>query len=214
MKVENISFPEQFRNLEYDDEILRRADTAEGGEVLRFWHAPAVFIVLGRTCREELEVNTPACRQDHIPVLRRSSGGGTVVQGPGCLNFSLILSKERHPQIISITHSYQYILSRVITALDACGVAAELRPLCDLVQPASEKKFSGNAQRRGHRHILHHGTILHDMDLSLVSRYLCMPPKMPDYRRGRTHGDFVTNVKLDVPAFKQALANVWTRGVF
>ncbi len=214
MKVEDISFPDPFRNLEYDDEILRRADTAESGEVLRFWQAPSVFIVLGRTCREELEVNAAACRQDRVPVLRRSSGGGTVVQGPGCLNFSLILSKARHPEIASITRSYQYILSRVIAALGACGVAAELRPLCDLVLSANEKKFSGNAQRRGHRYILHHGTLLHGMDLSLVPRYLCMPPKMPDYRQGRAHEDFVTNVALDVPAFKEALARVWVCGVF
>lgn len=135
-----------------------------------------------------------------------------MVQGPGCLNFSLVLSKARHPDIVSITRSYQYILSRVIRALDACGVAAELRPLCDLVLSAGEKKFSGNAQRRCHRYILHHGTILHDMDLALVPRYLCMPPKMPDYRRGRPHGDFVTNVKLDVPVFKKALADVWAGG--
>ncbi len=209
MRVESVSFPDPSRNLWYDDEILRLADAAESGDVLRFWAPPAVFIVLGRTCREEVEVNAQACRRDHIPILRRSSGGGTVLQGAGCLNFSLVLSKARHPEIASITRSYQYILSRVISALDTCGVVAEFRPLCDLVLPINEKKFSGNAQRRGRRYILHHGTLLHDMDLSLVSRYLFMPSRMPDYRRARSHEDFVTNVKLDVGAFKQAMARAW-----
>jgi lipoate-protein ligase A len=209
MKVLDLSFPDPQQNLSYDDELLLKADKAGGGEVLRFWESPKVFVVLGRTCDESGEVYGEVCSREGVSVLRRSSGGGTVVQGPGCLNVSLVLSKARHSDFAVITRSYEHILKSVITVLGSCGIKAEFRPVCDLVTASGEKKFSGNAQRRGRSHILHHGTILYHFDLSLIPRYLKMPPKMPDYRRFRSHGDFITNVNLDVPRFKKALAFAW-----
>ncbi len=212
MKVLDLSFPDPEQNLLYDDELLLKADKAGGGEVLRFWESPRVFVVMGRACNEAVDVHTAVCQQDNIPVLHRSSGGGTVVQGPGCLNFSLVLAKARHPDLNSITRSYEHILKKTIDALKSGGVEAEFRPVCDLVIPAGEKKFSGNAQRRGRNYILHHGTILYGFDLSLAARYLKMPSRMPDYRACRTHADFITNVKLHIPGFKAALGSAW--GVF
>ena len=209
MKVLDLSFPDPEQNLFYDDELLCKADKAGGGEVLRFWESPRIFVVMGRACDEALDVHADVCRKEGVPVLRRSSGGGTVVQGPGCLNFSLVLSKAGHPDLASITRSYVYILKKTIGALKASGVEAEFRPVCDLVVPAGEKKFSGNAQRRGRSYILHHGTILYGFDLSLAVRYLKLPPSMPDYRQARPHVDFITNVNLDISRFKEALASAW-----
>jgi lipoate-protein ligase A len=209
MKVSGLSFPDPLQNLIYDDELLLKAEKAGGGEVLRFWESSRIFVVMGRTCDEQLNVHTAVCQQDKIPVLRRSSGGGTVVQGPGCLNFSLVLSKAGHPDLASITRSYEHILKKTIGSLKVSGIEAEFRPVCDLVVPSGEKKFSGNAQRRGRNYILHHGTILYGFDLTLVVRYLKLPPKMPDYRQVRPHADFLTNVNLDIPKFKAALASAW-----
>jgi lipoate-protein ligase A len=210
MKVLDLSFSDPQENLTCDDELLLKADKAGGPEVLRFWESPVVFVVLGRACDEESDVHRDMCQKDGIPVLRRSSGGGTVVQGPGCLNFALVLSRSRHADLLSITRSYEYILKKVTRALEDCGIEAEFRPVCDLVLPGGEKKFSGHAQRRSRTHILHHGTILYGSDISLVTRYLKMPPKMPEYRRSRSHEDFITNVSLDVPRFKKALVSAWT----
>ena len=44
---------------------------------------------------------------------------------------------------------------------------------------------------------MHHGTILYDFEINLVGRYLQEPAKQPDYRRGRPHASFLTNVWLD-----------------
>ncbi|MBF0330554.1 MAG: lipoate--protein ligase family protein [Candidatus Omnitrophica bacterium] len=210
MRVEDLSFLDPRQNLDYDDQLLNLADRQGAGEVLRFWESPSVFVVLGRTCQEEADVDSGACAQDGIPVLRRSSGGGTVVQGPGCLNFSLILSKVRHQDLASIPRSYEFILLRVLNVLKGAGVSAGFRPICDLVLSSDEKKFSGNAQRRGRGYILHHGTILYNADLSLISRYLRMPSRMPEYRRTRPHADFITNVSLDVPAFKERMGKTFS----
>ena len=145
-------------------------------------------------------------QKDNIPVLRRSSGGGTVVQGPGCLNYTLVLSKQKYPVLNDLRKSYQWISAKVIEALRQKGVDAYFRPTSDLAIGPGEQKFSGNAQRRGRHYILHHGTILYNFDLTLISRYLNMPTDIPEYRKHRPHTDFVTNIPIDPGGFKNHLA--------
>lgn len=205
MIIQDISFPDPQANLDFDDELLRCADREGAGEFLRFWESPKVFIVLGRTGKEEEEVELVAARKDGVPVLRRSSGGGTVVQGPGCLNFTLVLSKALRPEIQTISNSYRAILEQILKGLRSLRIEGEFRPTCDLVLKGTEKKFSGNAQRRGREHILHHGTILYDFDLRLISSYLKMPSKMPEYRQGRAHVDFVTNVSAQARDIERSI---------
>lgn len=207
LKDLSLAFPEE--NILLDEALFVSADKGSGGEILRFWESPSVFVVLGRIGKEHDDVDLAATRKDKIPVLRRTSGGGTVVQGPGCLNYSLILSKETDPAIADLRKSYQWISQKIITALKMSGVDAAFRPISDIALSFNEKKFSGNAQRRGKNFILHHGTILYGFDLDLIARYLKMPKDIPEYRRNRPHSDFVTNIPIDPAAFKRSLAKIF-----
>ncbi len=209
MQVKDISFPTPQENLLFDEELFNQADKHKGGECLRFWESPCVFVVLGRIGKEEDDVNLEQTTTDGVPVLRRSSGGGTVVQGPGCLNYSLVLSKQNYPQLNDLRKSYEWISQKVIEALRPAGVEAYFRPISDLATGTDERKFSGNAQRRGKGYILHHGTLLYNFDLSLISRYLKMPKDIPAYRQARAHNRFITNIPLKVPVFKHELAKVF-----
>lgn len=211
MTFEDISFPGPETNLQYDDDLLGRAEKGGGGEVLRFWESPVLFVVLGRTGKQEDDVYGEVCQKDAVPVLRRTSGGGTVLQGPGCLNFSLVLSKERHHELMAIQSSYVFILEKIALALKRLGVDARFRPICDLVTASDDRKFSGNAQRRGRNFILHHGTILYDFQLSLISRYLKIPLKMPDYRSSRPHEQFVSNIGKPVQDIKHAIRDIFLK---
>jgi len=206
MNLRDVSFPDPQENIAFDDVLFTLAEKHEAGEYLRFWESPELFVVLGRIGREEVDVNLQRTKEDHIPVLRRSSGGGTVLQGPGCLNYSLILLKQNHPDLNDIRKSYAWISAKIITALLQSGVEAYFRPTSDLATGLAEKKFSGNAQRRGKNYILHHGTILYNFDLELISRYLNMPHDIPEYRKHRPHTDFVTNIPIDPQVFKDQLA--------
>jgi lipoate-protein ligase A len=209
MWLRDISFPTPQENIAFDEVLLRLAEKHEGGEYLRFWESPTVFIVMGLTGRAPIDVNSIHTQKDNIPVLRRSSGGGTVLQGPGCLNYALVLSKQKHPEINDLRKSYEWISAKVIGALRQEGVEAYFRPASDLATGPDEKKFSGNAQHRRKRYILHHGTILYKFDLSLISRYLNMPHDIPEYRKHRPHTDFVTNVPIDPCVFKDHLAQIF-----
>src|ERR1051325_5350957 len=62
--------------------------------ILRLWEPTRYFVVLGYANRLATEVNAAFCRQNTIPILRRCSGGGTVLQGPGILNYTLVLPAD------------------------------------------------------------------------------------------------------------------------
>jgi lipoate---protein ligase len=52
---------------------------------------------VGYANKVAVEVNAAACAAGGVPIYRRCSGGGTVLQGPGCLNYSLVLRFAEHP---------------------------------------------------------------------------------------------------------------------
>ncbi len=206
MLLKDISLDSPEDNVLLDEALLVLAEKHMGAEVIRFWESPKVFIVLGRIGQLDAEVHLEAVKKDGISVLRRTSGGGTVVQGPGCLNFALVLDKKREPSIGDLRRSYAWISAKVTDVLQRQGVHAVFRPISDIAVSDGEKKFSGNAQRRSKNYILHHGTILYDFDLTLIGRYLPVPKDIPEYRRHRRHDDFVTNIPIDPQPFKRDLA--------
>ncbi len=209
MQVKDFSFETPQENILYDELLLQLADKQSQGEFLRFWQSSEFFIVLGSVGKEKEDIWLERAAQDHIPVLRRTSGGGTVLQGKGCLNYTLVLDKQRHPDLNDLRKSYIWISAKVIEALKNCSVEAVFRPISDIALAGSEKKFSGNAQHRGKNFILHHGTILCDFDLNYIDRYLRMPKDIPEYRKNRPHKDFLTNTYIVPKQFKQALVQVF-----
>lgn len=212
MQYLDLSFDDPIQNILCDEVLLTLANKHDGDEVVRFWESPIYFVVLGRTGKEQEDLKFNAIKQDNIAVLRRCSGGGTVVQGKGCFNFSFVLSKKKRPKLEGITDSYRYLSALLVDAFKQCGIEVIFQPISDLADAITNKKFSGNAQKRGRDFILHHGTVLYDFDLNLISKYLNMPQDMPKYRNGRSHLDFVTNINVSVSAIKQAFQDVLGQG--
>ena len=209
MLLKDVSFDDPLKNLVYDDVLLRLAEEGAAGEVLRFWESPVHFVVLGLAGNVDEDVDLEAVKRDRIAVLRRSSGGGTVLQGPGSLNYSLILSKEIHPEVADLKKSYAYILNNICRALESLGISAVFLPISDIALTQDRKKISGNAQKRGKKYILHHGTILYNLDIPLASRYLRMPKNVPEYREGRSHAEFIANISVPCSDIKSAIRQVF-----
>lgn len=204
MFLKDITLPTPQENILYDNVLLELAEKGDGGETLRFWESSELFIVLGRICDPATDLRVAKVLADRVPVLRRSSGGGTVVQGKGCLNYTLVLSKER-PEIQDLRRSYRFILGRVTAALKNLGIDAACRPLSDIALAQNNKKISGNAQKRSRKFILHHGTLLYGFDLEKIEKYLTMPKDVPEYRQNRSHSDFVTNIPAEAGALKREI---------
>lgn len=193
-------------NLALDEAMLLEAEAGTGGEVLRFWELSSPAVILGSGGIVSDDVHLEACRANGIPVLRRSSGGGTVILGEGCLLFTLILRYERDFLLEQIRSSYLSILGTVQRALRE-KVEVQIAGISDLTYQG--KKWSGNSQQRKRHHLLHHGTILYGFDLSLVTRYLKEPPRRPEYRENRSHSDFVGNLPLPAWEIKERMARAW-----
>jgi lipoate-protein ligase A len=190
------------------DEALLDACEEGGAEVLRFWESPEYFVVVGYANKVETEVNVAVCRERNVPILRRCSGGGTVLQGPGCFNYSLVLNFETNPQLQTIPGANCYIMKRNAEAVrTALGIDADVCGITDLA--VGDLKFSGNAQRRKRRALVFHGTFLLTFKLQLVSELLRAPSKEPEYRGGRPHGKFITNLHADGSMIKAALRDGW-----
>lgn len=200
------TLPSLAENLALDETLLLAAECG-GGEILRFWEWPAPAIVLGSGGRIADEVEEAACSADAVPILRRASGGGTVLLGRGCLIYTLVLSYQRDPELSDIRRSYHFILGRIAHALAEHVGLIEQAGISDLV--LAGRKFSGTAQQRKRSVLLHHGTVLYDMDLSLIPRYLREPPRQPEYRAGRSHLAFVANLPLPREEIQQRLRQLW-----
>jgi lipoate-protein ligase A len=181
-------------NLALDELLLSRAEAGEIGETLRFWESPKYFIALGRASAINDDVNIEKCINDDIRVVRRVSGGGTVLQGPGCMNFSMVLSIDRDEMTRTVSRSYRYILDKVAEGFRNDGQDVKFHPVSDLA--LGDKKFSGNAQARKKKYFLHHGTVMYFFEIDRMGGYLKHPKDEPKYRKARAHADFVTNLRL------------------
>jgi lipoate-protein ligase A len=216
-----------------EEVLLDAAETGICGETLAFWEATQHFIVLGYGNKVATEVNQPACERLGIPILRRISGGGTVLQGPGVLNYTLILRATEGTPLATINWANQFIMQRnaeALTQLLVCSSGRESAPSDSLpnrslsrltsaatveVQGHTDlaiagRKFSGNAQRRKRTHLLFHGATLLNLDLALLDQALPLPSLQPDYREGRSHRDFLTQLAIPVASVKQALRQAWS----
>jgi lipoate---protein ligase len=211
MKHLDLTLPSPAENLACDETLLDWCEKNGGEEVLRFWESSETFVVVGYANKIEVEVNVENCRTKQIPIFRRCSGGGTVLQGGGGLNYALILQIKENSPLASISGANKFIMKRNRAAIESAIhnplSMISIRGHTDLV--LNDKKFSGNSQRRKKKFLLFHGTFLLSFDLSLVGEFLRMPSKQPDYRQSRSHCEFLTNLNLPAAKVKSALIKSW-----
>jgi lipoate-protein ligase A len=208
VKYLDLTFSDPASNLACDEALLERCENSEGDGFLRLWEPDHHFVVVGYSNKVSTEVNVTACDAKGIPILRRFSGGGTVLQGPGCLNYALAVKSHALGIPADLTDSYRFVLGRHLNCFAAHGSeAVQVQGISDLALEG--RKFSGNAQHRKRLCSLFHGTILYRFDLSLIESCLSMPSKQPAYRHGRSHGAFLCNLKIAADDIRRALRREW-----
>lgn len=203
----DLTLPSPVENLALDDALLDELEEFGGHPVLRFWESDRPFVVLGPACNPADDVHAAACEQDGVPVLRRASGGGTVLQGPGCLSYAFVLPQTLHPNLANIRATNRFILERISNALHRWHPAVAFRGISDLA--IEGLKISGNAQRRKRNALLFHGTLLYGMPVDCIARYLKHPKRQPDYREDRQHSAFLRTLPAAPHDIKQAIAKAW-----
>lgn len=165
------------------EEALLRADT-------RNWcllnHGSPPAIVMGISGQTEQLIQQKKLEENPIPIIRRFSGGGTVVVDENTLFVTLICQSETLPISPFPRPLMQWIAENLYRPL----FPASLFQLQENDYVLGEKKWGGNAQSIIKGRWLHHSSLLWDYRLEHMN-YLLIPPKTPSYRQGRSHADFL-----------------------
>jgi lipoate-protein ligase A len=194
-------------NLALDEALLIAAEERGAGPSLRVWEASGPAVVLGASCKLHDDVDVALCRAEGVPVVRRSSGGGTVMVGPGALNINVVLPADFAPGLHAIDTSQAFVLERLALSLRRHGPEVGLQGLGDLT--LGDRKFAGSAQRRLKRFFLVHTSLLYNFPIDLIARYTRPPQRQPAYRAGRPHEAFLTNLDLPRDTLLSAVRSAW-----
>ncbi len=172
-------------NLAMEEYVLRTL-RAQGDVLSLFVNDMAV--VLGKHQNVAQEVNLPACDALNVPVLRRISGGGTVVHDLGNLNFSFITA-----QTMKNVNNYRLFVQPIVELLRDYHIPAELDKNDNIV--AKGKKLSGNAQFTTGGRLLTHGTLLINSNLDRIHELLApVPGKQVFSRASRSRPAPIANL--------------------
>lgn len=216
MEFLDLTLPSPAENLACDEALLDWREQSGGGGILRFWESSETFVVAGYANKILAEVDTARCQAENVPIFRRCSGGGTVLQGAGCLSYALILEISENAALDQITSTNKCIMERnreAIQSIAGESLKIQVQGHTDLAAVTMSspvvRKFSGNSQRRHKSFLLFHGTFLLDFHLELAGRYLKFPSRQPDYRGNRDHTDFLMNLNLPAGLVKEAMRRTW-----
>jgi lipoate-protein ligase A len=155
------------------------------------WIPDQPYIVLGASNRPEEALFIEKVEQDNITVMKRPSGGQTVLLTPNNLIISVVFNGNEilHPKEI-----FHRTNSLIIAAMEDVGIKGlSLNGISDIA--ILGKKILGSAIFRNKDLLLYHAVLNLGEPASTFEKYLRHPVKEPDYRNGRKHIDFVSSLK-------------------
>jgi lipoate---protein ligase len=153
------------------DEVLLDAVAAgRRPPILRFWGWTEPTLVVGSNQAVANELDLPAVERHGFAVVRRLSGGGTMLAEPGrTITWSLVTPVGPVARM-SFVESFAHLDRWAVDTLRSLGVDAGYRPINDIVSPSG--KIAGAAQARRRGALLHHVTMAYSMDPALLSELI------------------------------------------
>ncbi len=161
-------------------------------------------IVVGNYQNPMEEISTNFVEENDIQVVRRMTGGGAVYHDLGNVNFTFIEKKNSENQL-----TFEYFTEEIINILRKINVTAENNGRNDIT--INGKKFSGNAQLVRDGKVLHHGTLLFDSNLEILTKALNVSGVKIESKAIKSVRDRVTNIKehcdsrIELDAFKKLI---------
>ena len=154
------------------------------------WIPDKSYIVLGASNKAEDALFLENVKLDNISVLKRPSGGQTVMLTPNNLIIAVVFSDLNSVKPKDV---FNQINMLIINTLEESGITnLRLSGISDIA--ILEKKILGSAIYRSKDTLLYHAVLNLGEPASTFERYLKHPSKEPDYRKGRKHSDFVTSL--------------------
>lgn len=174
--------------------------TIKGPGVLT-WRPDKTYIVLGQRDLPHTALNQEAVITDKIPVLKRPSGGHTVVLTPR----TQVIAISNYGVPINLVKSFFNACNQaVIEALTMQGINdVKARGISDLAH--GEQKILGSSMYRPKDQMFYHAVLNVSESPDYIARYLVHPATEPDYRKGRKHMEFITSLSSREYSFDERL---------
>lgn len=148
-----------YHNLALEELLLENVEKNEC--ILYLWQNKNI-VVIGRNQNAWNECKVSYLEENGGKLVRRLSGGGAVFHDLGNLNFTFLVQEENY--------NVDKQLQVIIKALEKFGLHAEKNGRNDIT--IDERKFSGNAFYKTNGHCYHHGTLMVNVNLQDLSKYL------------------------------------------
>jgi lipoate---protein ligase len=152
-----------------------------------------IMVVIGKGSQIEQELNLPHIAADGVPVLRRPSGGCAVVLTPNMLAVSFVRYETKQQKSAEYFARFNEILMHALNRFGGSDI--EQRGTSDIARHG--RKLVGTAIYRNRELVFFQAIINVAESADLLERYLKLPPRMPDYRTGRAHRDFVASLRAE-----------------
>ncbi|KAG7672404.1 hypothetical protein Ndes2526B_g09084 [Nannochloris sp. 'desiccata'] len=154
---------------------------------------PDPTIVLGISGKPEELINLREASTANIPLLRRFTGGGTVIVDSNSIMTSIIMhGPTAVPDVPCYPRPIMHWTEGVFgNYLKQYNKDFSLR---ENDYALGQKKFGGNAQAISKDRWLHHTSFLWDYEQHRME-LLKHPPRAPEYRAGRDHSEFIVPLK-------------------
>lgn len=173
-------------NLATEEYLLNKKDITEP-LILLYRQGPCVII--GRNQNVYEEVDLAYLKANAITLTRRISGGGAVYEDLGNFCFSFVTDKHQ-----TVFGDYEGVTEPMLAALHRMGAkAATIGGRNDLY--IEGKKFSGNAMYTKQGRTYSHGTLMIDVDLSILEKVLTVPQEKIESKASKSVRKSVTNLK-------------------
>jgi lipoate-protein ligase A len=173
------------------NEDLLDAYRRTGVPASRIYEPDALCAVLGAAGRPEQDLLLDNLRADGVPWRHRRGGGGTVILGPGQVVLAVVTEVEspfRNKEYAGLINSW---IAESLGMLGVRGVTPE--GISDLA--IGGRKIVGTSIYRTRLVLFYQASLLVSNDIGVFTRYLAMPARVPEYRRGRSHEDFCTTLR-------------------
>ena len=172
-------------NLALDEYAMKHINLDE--DFFFLWrNDPAVII--GKNQNTAEEINQKYIDEHGVKVARRVSGGGAVYHDLGNLNFTFIINVDDPGKV-----NYKKYVQPIIDALKEMGIEAEASGRNDIL--VDGLKISGNAQRMANGKLMHHGTLLYDVNIENMVQALNVDADKITSKGVKSVRSRVTNIK-------------------
>jgi len=173
------------------------------------WQPDNIYLVLGRSNQGEEAIDKNQESIESIKILKRPSGGETVLLSSNMLVIATLIAIQKGMKPKDYFVKANDIIIKTLSEFGVKNLST--KGISDI--SIGEKKILGSAIYKTSNAYFYHAILNIKEDISLISKYIKHPKREPDYRKGRSHTEFVTSLwkegyQIEIKDLEVALKNL------